>query len=88
MLLNCRGNCAPAQSGIYLNLRMLVRQRRKLVNMTTGIKNRIHTIVDRIFPYFLNESKSGIAPFSKYSLLSDDSTLLYRTLFEDPGRTL
>jgi transposase len=69
MLLNCRGNCSPAQSGVYLDLRMLVRQRRKLVNMTTGVKNRIHTIVDRIFPGFLDENKSGIAPFSKCSLL-------------------
>ncbi|MCK5266562.1 MAG: transposase, partial [Spirochaetes bacterium] len=64
MLLSCRGNCSPAQSGIYLNLRTLVRQRRKLVNMTTGVKNRIHTIVDRIFPGFLNEKNSGILPFS------------------------
>ena len=69
MLLNCRGNCSPAQSGIYLDLRMLIRQRRKLVIMTTGVKNRIHTIVDRIFPGFLDETKSGIAPFSKCSLL-------------------
>lgn len=69
MLLNCRGNCSPAQSGIYWNLRMLVRQRRKLVNMTTGVKNRIHTIVDLIFPGFLYEGKSGVAPFSKGSLL-------------------
>jgi len=69
MLLSCRGNCSPAQSGIYWNLRMLVRQRRKLVTMTTGVKNRIHTLVDRIFPGFLNEKKSGILPFSKCSLL-------------------
>ena len=69
MLLNCRGNCSPAQSGIYLDLRMLVRQRRQLVKMATGIKNRIHTTVDRIFPDFLDENKSGIAPFSKCSLL-------------------
>ncbi len=69
MLFSCRGNCSPAQSGIYWNLRMLVRQRRKLVNMTTGAKNRIHTIVDRIFPGFLDEKKSGVAPFSKCSLL-------------------
>ena len=69
MLLSCRGNCSPAQSGIYLNLRTLVRQRRKLVNMTTGVKNRIHTIVDRIFPGFLNEKNSGILPFSKCSLI-------------------
>ena len=68
-LLNCRGNYSPAQSGIYWNLRMLVRHRRQLVKMTTGVKNRIHTLVDRIFPEFLNENKSGIAPFSKCSLL-------------------
>jgi len=69
MLLSCRGNCSPAQSGIHWNLRTLVRQRRKLVNITTGVKNRIHTIVDRIFPGFLNEKKSGIWPFSKCSIL-------------------
>lgn len=69
MLLSCRGNCSPAQSGIHWNLRTLVRQRRKLVNMTTGVKNRIHNIVDRIFPGFLDEKKSGIWPFSKCSIL-------------------
>jgi len=69
VLLSCRGNCSPAQSGIYWNLRMLVRQRRKFVAMTTGVKNRIHSIVDRIFPGFLNEKKSGILPFSRCSLL-------------------
>ena len=31
MLLNCRANCYPAQSGIYRNLRLIVRHRRKLV---------------------------------------------------------
>jgi transposase len=68
MLLSYRGNCSPAQSGIYWNLRMLVRQRRKLISITTGVKNRIFTIVDRIFPGFLNEKKSGVLPFSKCSL--------------------
>jgi transposase len=68
VLLNCRGNCSPAQSGIYWNLRTLIRQRRKLVHIATGSKNRIHTIVDRIFPGFLNEKKSGIPPFSAGSL--------------------
>ena len=28
MLLNCRGNCCPAQTGIYRNLRTIVRHRR------------------------------------------------------------
>ena len=68
-VLNRRGNCAPAQSGIYLNLRNLVRHRRKLVSLTTEVRNRIHTVVDRLLPGFLDEKKSGIAPFSKGSLL-------------------
>ena len=68
MLLNRRGNCSPAQSGIYSNLRTLVRHRRKLVAMSTEVKNRIHTVVDRLFPGFLDENKSGICPFSKSSL--------------------
>ncbi|MCP3876531.1 MAG: IS110 family transposase [Desulfobacteraceae bacterium] len=68
LLITCRGNCFPAQSGVYRNLRMLVRHRRKLVEITTEVKNRIHTIVDRLFPGFLNEHKSGISPFSNGSL--------------------
>jgi transposase len=68
MLLNRRANCYPAQSGIYRNLRTLVRHRKKLVKMKTEVRNRIHTIVDRLFPGFLNEKKSGIVPFSSSSL--------------------
>ncbi|MDY6974269.1 MAG: transposase [Thermodesulfobacteriota bacterium] len=68
MLLNRRANCSPAQSGIYRNLRTLVRHRRNLVSMSTEEKNRIHTVVDRLFPGFLDEKKSGIQPFSKSSL--------------------
>ena len=68
MLLEYKGNCSPAQTGIYWNLRMLVRQRRKLVQMMTGVKRRIHFIVDQIFPGFLDEKKSGIFPFSRGSL--------------------
>jgi len=68
MLLNRRANCCPAQSGVYRNLRTLVRHRKKLVRMKTEVRNRIHTIVDRLFPGFLNEKKSGIIPFSSSSL--------------------
>lgn len=68
MLLNRRGNCSPAQSGIYRNLRTLIRHRRKLVAMSTEVKNRIHTVVDRLFPGFLDEKKSGILSFSESSL--------------------
>jgi transposase len=68
MLLNRRANCCPAQTGVYRNLRTLVRHRKKLVKMKTEVRNRIHTIVDRLFPGFLNEKKSGIIPFSNSSL--------------------
>jgi len=68
MLLNRRGNCCPAQTGEYRNLRTLVRHRKKLVKMKTEVRNRIHTIVDRLFPGFLNEKKSGILPFTNSSL--------------------
>jgi len=48
MLLNCRANCCPAQSGTYRNLRTVVRHRRKLVAMSTEVKNRIYGIVERL----------------------------------------
>jgi transposase len=68
MLLNCRANCCAAQSGIYRNLRTLVRHRRRLVQMLTEVKNRVHGIVDELFPGFLNEKNSGIIPFTQSSL--------------------
>jgi transposase len=68
MLLNRRANCSPAQSGIYRNLRTLVRHRRKLVVMSTEVRNRIHTVVDRLFPGFLEERKTGIVAFTNSSL--------------------
>lgn len=68
MLLNRRGNCRPAQSGVYKNLRTLVRHRKKLVKMKTEIRNRIQAVVGRLFPGFLNQKKSGIKPFSNISL--------------------
>lgn len=68
MLLNRRANCSAAQTGIYRNLRTLVRHRKKLVVMKTEVRNRVHAVVDRLFPGFLNEKKSGITPFSNSSL--------------------
>lgn len=68
VLINRRANCSPAHSGIYLNLRNLVRHRASLVDMSTRVRNRIHTVVDRLFPGFLDDNKSGISPFSRSSL--------------------
>jgi transposase InsO family protein len=46
MLLNCRANCCPAQSGIYRNLRTIVRHRRKLVVMSTEeLANRVEAFI-------------------------------------------
>ena len=68
MLINRRGNCSPCQSGAYRNLRTLVRHRRKLVVLTTEERCRMHCVVDRLFPGFLQERKSGLMPFHEPSL--------------------
>lgn len=68
MLINRRGNCAPSQSGPYRNMRTLVRHRRNLVSLATEERNRIHCLVDRLFPGFLDEKKSAVTPFHAPSL--------------------
>ena len=68
MLMSRRGNCAPSQSGAYRNLRTLVRHRRKLVTLSTEERNRMHGLVDRLFPGFLQERNSGLMPFHEPSL--------------------
>jgi len=68
MLLSRRGNTNPAQTGIYRNLRNLVRHRRQIIQMRTETSNRMHSLVDQLFPGFLDEKKSGIVSFSPASL--------------------
>lgn len=68
MLINRRGNCAPSQTGPYRNMRTLVRHRRKLVRLATEERNRMHCLVDRLCPGFLDEKKSGVTPFHAPSL--------------------
>lgn len=68
MLISRRGNCNPCQSGPYRNLRTLVRHRRKVVVLATEERCRMHCLVDRLFPGFLDENKSGLTPFHKPSL--------------------
>jgi len=87
-VLNRRGNCSPAQTGIYLNLRNLVRHRRKLVFLTTELRNRIHTVVDRLFPGFLDEKKSGIIPFSEGSLYLMEERFSARQICRRRRKTL
>jgi transposase len=52
----------------YGNLRIVTRDRDKLVRSATAVSNRIHTYVDRLFPSFLSADKSGLTPFCKASL--------------------
>ena len=53
----------------YQNLREINRTRRNLVRQKTATSNRIHALVDQLFPGFLDHSKSGITPFTKASLI-------------------
>lgn len=70
-LLNRRGalvSAANKQDPIYRELLELSRQRRNYVRQKTAASNRIHAIADQLFPGFLNNSLSGIAPFKNASL--------------------
>ena len=49
--------------GLYARMRLAVRSRAQAVKQETGTKSRIHQIVDRLFPGFLDDDKSGIHPF-------------------------
>jgi len=52
---------------VYTELRGLTRQRRRIVHLSTAVKNRIHTHADRLFPGFLAKD-SVLTPFSRASL--------------------
>ena len=58
----------PPTQDIYFQIRQLTRCRRSLVRQQTATSNRIHTLVDQLFPGFLEPSKSGLTPFSEASL--------------------
>ena len=63
------GNLSPIHGDeIYRSIRELSRSRGRVVKITTATSNQIHTYVDRLFPGFLDSSKSGITPFSTASL--------------------
>jgi len=54
--------------GIYPQIRDLTRSRRQLVQQKTAASNRIHALVDQLFPTFLDAGKSGLTAFSPASL--------------------
>jgi len=67
MIHDRRGTTRSVPSGNELKLRTLTRHRADLVTMNTQIRNHIHSLVDQIFPGFLDEKQSGISPFSESS---------------------
>jgi len=66
--LNRRGQTVQELPAAYANLRIATRDREHLVRSATAASNRIHTYVDRLFPGFLSETKSGLTPFCEASL--------------------
>ncbi len=68
VLINRRGSLAGGESGAERALRVLTRHRKAQVRLRTATSNRIHQIVDQLFPGFLDEKLSGIPPFSEASL--------------------
>jgi len=66
--LNRRGQPVEDLPVAYANLRIATRDRDQLVRSATATSNRIHTYVDRLFPGFLSEAKSGLTPLSQASL--------------------
>ena len=57
-----------SSSSAYHHLREISRCRRTLVRQQTAASNRIHALVDQLFPGFLNASKSALTPFTDASL--------------------
>lgn len=53
---------------VYGAMKMAERARRKLKRLETALKNRIHHIIDVLFPGFLSESATGLLPFGVSSL--------------------
>lgn len=68
VLIDQRGSTRTATADGERRLRIVTRHRQDLVVAKTRVRNRIHGLVDQLFPQFLDESCSGIAPFSETSL--------------------
>jgi transposase len=87
-LLNRRAEPVVDLPAAYANLRIATGDRDALVRTATATSNRIHSYVDRLFPGFLDASKSGLTPFCQASLdlmLEDFSP---KQVGRRPGRAL
>lgn len=68
LLINRRGSMAGGEPGAERALRTLTRHRKAQVRLRTATGNRMHQIVDQLFPGFLDEKLSSIPSFSEASL--------------------
>jgi transposase len=68
VLLDQHGSTKTTSADTERLLRNVTRHRADLVRAKTAVSNRIHSLVDQLFPGFLDEAKSGIPAFSETSL--------------------
>ena len=68
VLLDQHGSTQTTCTGVERQLRNVTRHRARLVTTKTAVRNRIHSLVDQLFPNFLDETQSGIPAFSETSL--------------------
>lgn len=68
VLLDQHGSVRTVSTRTERLLRHVTRHRADLVTARTAVSNRIHSLVDQLFPEFLDEQKSGIPAFSETSL--------------------
>lgn len=69
MLLDRRGTTRSRKISTEKSLRNITRHRAAMVTSKTALRNRIHSLVDQVFPGFLDEGKSGIPAFSPASCM-------------------
>jgi hypothetical protein len=68
MMIKMRGRTIHATQGWHSVIKRLFRLRLALIKAHTVSANRIHSLVDELFPGFLNLKKAGITPFSRASM--------------------
>ncbi len=77
----------PAED-IYFQIRELTRCRRTLVRQQTAASNRIHAMVDQLFPGFLDNAKSGLTAFCEASMALMKESFSAREIARRRPRTL
>jgi transposase len=88
MLINKRGSLAGGNIGAQRALRSLTRHRKQQVRWQTATGNRIHQLVDQLFPGFLDERNSAVPPFSDASLYLMEDRFSSRQIARRQDRVL